>query len=526
MSDKEKGRVEHEATDPSDEAAASKLWAVYISEAEKYDKSLVESWKSDMEGMLIFAGLFYASLTAFLIESYKTLSPDSGDQTVKLLAHISHQLASGFNGTTSPISPSAPFTPSSTSLICNALWFISLGLSLTCALIATLLEQWARDFTHRADMRSAPLMQARIYSYLYYGMKRFNMHVVVDVIPLLLHASLFLFFAGLVAFLIPVNIIMAAITAILLFLVTAAYSILTFLSLRYMDCPHRTPLSGAFWPLFQRLRSIWTRRFPPVDPPAAEADPETTVEVMARRAIEDSPARKERDHNALVWTVKSLADDIELEPFVAALPDALWGRTGPRKTYYDHIRRLANSRDVQLTSRIDALYAATKEGILSPGANSRRQIACYKALWAIASPARRMPSQTLDCDLPVDFSGLHLYSWNGQSRWQEEIHTYGILVQTAMEWSTFCAVDVGLEEHEQYLVHCQTGSPQYCKPPQRPTTSFLQAVTRRCGFSKDGDKPYWWSVQTNSAEPVIPTQSTDQLELIRSLRKHCAVKPS
>jgi hypothetical protein len=40
--------------DPSEEAAASKLWAVYVSEAEKYDRSLVESWKSDMEGMLIF----------------------------------------------------------------------------------------------------------------------------------------------------------------------------------------------------------------------------------------------------------------------------------------------------------------------------------------------------------------------------------------------------------------------------------------------------------------------------------------
>ncbi|KAJ7128562.1 hypothetical protein C8R44DRAFT_557882, partial [Mycena epipterygia] len=62
-------------------------------EAEKYDKGLVESWKSDMEGMLIFAGLFSASLTAFLIESYKTLNPDSGDTTVHLLSQISQQLA-------------------------------------------------------------------------------------------------------------------------------------------------------------------------------------------------------------------------------------------------------------------------------------------------------------------------------------------------------------------------------------------------------------------------------------------------
>ncbi|KAJ7809992.1 hypothetical protein B0H14DRAFT_3480921 [Mycena olivaceomarginata] len=68
MTDTGKARVH---VDASDEAAAAKMWAVYISEAEKYDKALVESWKSDMEGLLIFAGLFSASLTAFLIESYK-----------------------------------------------------------------------------------------------------------------------------------------------------------------------------------------------------------------------------------------------------------------------------------------------------------------------------------------------------------------------------------------------------------------------------------------------------------------------
>ncbi|KAJ7455593.1 hypothetical protein FB451DRAFT_1099377, partial [Mycena latifolia] len=105
-----------------------------------------------MEGMLIFAGLFSASLTAFLIESYKTLNPDAGDTTVKLLTQISLQLAASANGSTLQLPESAPFTPPAASLVCNALWFISLGFSLTCALIATLLEQWARDFLHKADM--------------------------------------------------------------------------------------------------------------------------------------------------------------------------------------------------------------------------------------------------------------------------------------------------------------------------------------------------------------------------------------
>ncbi|KAJ7915792.1 hypothetical protein B0H13DRAFT_2658634 [Mycena leptocephala] len=148
-------------------------------EAEKYDKSLVESWKNDMEGMLIFVSPARVQQQIPHAEVPGWALLREFDRTVKLLAHISQQLASGSNSTAFPISSPVAFTPSTTSLICNALWFMSLGLSLTCALIATLLEQWARESIHRADLRSAPLIRARIYSYLYYGMKKFNMHVVV-----------------------------------------------------------------------------------------------------------------------------------------------------------------------------------------------------------------------------------------------------------------------------------------------------------------------------------------------------------
>ncbi|KAJ7138577.1 hypothetical protein C8R46DRAFT_969345, partial [Mycena filopes] len=227
--------------DPAAEAAAAKIWTVYISEAEKYDKALVESWKSDMEGMLIFAGLFSASLTAFLIESYKTLNSDPQETTTRLLAQISAQLAASANGTTWEMSPPAAFTPSASAVTCNLLWFISLGLSLACALIATLLEQWARDFIHRSEIRSAPLIRARIFSFLYYGLKRFNMHMVVEIIPLLLHTALLFFFAGLVAFLLPVNLLMAMVAATMLAVIITVYSILTILPLLHLDTPYRTP---------------------------------------------------------------------------------------------------------------------------------------------------------------------------------------------------------------------------------------------------------------------------------------------
>ncbi|KAJ7265330.1 hypothetical protein C8J57DRAFT_959369, partial [Mycena rebaudengoi] len=211
-------------------------WTVYVSEAEKYDKALVESWRSDMNAMLIFAGLFSAILTAFLIESYQTLLPGPGDDTAFFLRQISGQLAASASGTNFTVSQPVPHVPTMTSLVCNILWFISLGLSLACALIATLLEQWAREFIHRSEMHSAPLIRARIFSAsictLSWG-----------VIPLLLHTSLILFFAGLVAFLVPVNTSVMAVVAVLLVIVIAIYSVLTLLPLKYLDSPYHTPLS-------------------------------------------------------------------------------------------------------------------------------------------------------------------------------------------------------------------------------------------------------------------------------------------
>ncbi|KAJ6612976.1 hypothetical protein B0H10DRAFT_1806465, partial [Mycena sp. CBHHK59/15] len=223
------------------------MWSIYVSEAERYDVALVESWKADMEGMLIFSGLFSACLTAFIIESYRTLGPDSGTMTVALLHQISQQLEAISCNSTSTVTaaPSVlPFTVRSASLICNVLWFLSLALSLSCAVLATLVEQWARDFLHKTEMCPSPVRRARVFSFLYFGLRRFKMHAIVDSIPLLLHLSLLLFFAGQVAFLIPVNqvimYLMAAISsAFLLF-----YFGLTILPAISLDCPYHTPLSG------------------------------------------------------------------------------------------------------------------------------------------------------------------------------------------------------------------------------------------------------------------------------------------
>ncbi|KAJ7119761.1 hypothetical protein C8R44DRAFT_982405 [Mycena epipterygia] len=480
MLDKEKRRgkgtastEEKAAVDPSEEAAAAKLWAVYVKEAEKYDKSLVESWKSDMEGMLIFAGLFSASLTAFIIESYKTLVPDSGDSTAQLLSQISQQLAAAANGNTFHPPPSVQFTPPAWSLICNALWFISLALSLTCALIATLLEQWARNFLHKTEMRSAPVIRARIFSYLYYGLKRFNMHAVVDIIPLLLHASLFFFFAGLVAFLIPINLGIALLAAVLLVIISVVYSLLTLLPLRYLDCPFHTPFSGAFWSISRRLTKMWgrRRREDVEDAPTTSNSSvaETIVEVMSHHATEGS-ARSARDYRALVWTVKSLADDSELEPLVEAIPDVLWGPEKRRYAYEDAIQRLMRDPDLKLQSRVEGLLISCDSGLLSAEAANRRRIACCKALWAIAS-LQCLPNSQPHPEA-LDFSTWGSYF---NPRGTDADH-YSASVFAMMAWCTFCRAKSDLADLSEYLARCEAGVKPGPSPNLQPVISYLKSL--------------------------------------------------
>lgn len=54
-------RDAHHDAEEYDERAA-KFWSVYVEEAESHDKALIETWKDDMEGIIIFVRLSISSL--------------------------------------------------------------------------------------------------------------------------------------------------------------------------------------------------------------------------------------------------------------------------------------------------------------------------------------------------------------------------------------------------------------------------------------------------------------------------------
>ncbi|KAH9031274.1 hypothetical protein EDB84DRAFT_171890 [Lactarius hengduanensis] len=339
------------------------LWSMYLTEAEKQDTEVIESWKGDTNGILVFTGLFSATVAAFLVESYKKLSPDSGDTTNALLAQISVQLVSISNGTplANVTAPSdQTFKPTSSAVRVNVLWFLSLILSLNCALSATLMQQWARRYQELAHRRGAFHRRGRMRAYIFEGLNKFAMARAVATMPTLLHISVFLFFAGLIDFLLPIYKTVAYSTLGCIAVFTLAYAILTALPNIYLNCPYRTPLSGLTWRLsqFSMMGFLWTvllfrkslsklwslanqHAHEPHEPKKWRET--LTREVNMRRQWFSQGMRKSVElgayradstvvTSALVWTLTALDEDKEIETFAARIPGFFDSRVVPDAT--------------------------------------------------------------------------------------------------------------------------------------------------------------------------------------------------
>ncbi|KAH9983058.1 hypothetical protein BJV74DRAFT_777884, partial [Russula compacta] len=182
---------------------------MYLDRAEEEDKKMVESWKGDADGILVFTGLFSAAVAALLAVSIPNLQQNSQDISAYYLAQIYKQTSQS-NGSnvsipTSLADPALPFTPPASAVWVNGLWFLSLVISLTCALLSTLLQQWARRYLSVAYPRYSPHKRARIRAFYKEGVDKLHMPWTVNALPALLHVSLFLFFAGVSVFLFTLN---------------------------------------------------------------------------------------------------------------------------------------------------------------------------------------------------------------------------------------------------------------------------------------------------------------------------------
>ncbi|CAE6474653.1 unnamed protein product [Rhizoctonia solani] len=180
----------------------ARFWKVYVREADQYDTDLVDSWNKSLDVILVFAALFSAVSTAFIVESSKKLAQDPTEIASDTLVKISQTLlviASNAQMENPPIlqenNSTLPFVPSKTSVLVNTLWYTSLALSLATSLIAMLAKEWCRSFL--AHRTGDAFQQAQRRQEKWIMIQRWKMQEFFMVLPSFIHLSLLLFAIGL-----------------------------------------------------------------------------------------------------------------------------------------------------------------------------------------------------------------------------------------------------------------------------------------------------------------------------------------
>ncbi|KAF9558291.1 hypothetical protein CPC08DRAFT_639232 [Agrocybe pediades] len=203
------------------------LWEIALEPLMKREREQCDAWKEEVQNLLIFAGLFSAVVTAFVIESYKTLHADPQDTMVTLLSHILVRLENG-SATGSPTSslPSSQvtFVPDKSAERINSFWFISLVLSLATALIGIISLQWLREYRSYANFNSEETFA--IFNMRKDGLEKWQVQKVFAALPLLLQGALVLFLAGMIDFSLALG-IKVAIPVIIAIALTLAFLLLT-----------------------------------------------------------------------------------------------------------------------------------------------------------------------------------------------------------------------------------------------------------------------------------------------------------
>ncbi|KAF8258298.1 hypothetical protein EI94DRAFT_1544146, partial [Lactarius quietus] len=123
----------------------------------------------------------------------------------------------------------------------NGLWFMSLVISITCAVLATLLQQWARKYLKVTQPHYSLHKRARIRSFFAEGVQKSFLPWALQALPTLLHVSLVLFFAGLCVFLWNVNLTIFKVVLSWIGACTALYGCTMLVSLVFRDSPYYTP---------------------------------------------------------------------------------------------------------------------------------------------------------------------------------------------------------------------------------------------------------------------------------------------
>ncbi|KAK0442834.1 hypothetical protein EV421DRAFT_2081960 [Armillaria borealis] len=250
---------------PNEEAApAARVWRTYEDESRNHDANMVEESRDNVDVLLVFAGLFSAVVTTFVAQTYQNLQVDYAAMSASLLYEsvlVQRAIANGSPVNTiaaSPLNPTIAFVPATTDVWVNGLWFTSLFLSLTTALVAVLVKQWLHHYV--ALPSGTPRDRSFTRQFRYAGFQKWHVQVIIGLLPVLMHLALAIFLSGLVIFLQPLRAALSWIICGGTAAVYAAYLLAAILPIIFPQCPYRTPLCDLLYVSLRRTvpRVAWT----------------------------------------------------------------------------------------------------------------------------------------------------------------------------------------------------------------------------------------------------------------------------
>ncbi|KAF9053033.1 hypothetical protein BJ165DRAFT_1444946 [Panaeolus papilionaceus] len=176
-------------------------WETIYNTVREHDDIMCDAWIDEVQNILIFAGLFSAVVTAFVVESQQLLEEDPAITTALLLSQIASQLAGNSSQQDTLQTTLEPFDDESLAQAfrVNSLLFVSLVLSLATALFGIMVLQWIRAFRKRESLSYKQLLCLR--QSRYQSLVKWKIPEIVTMLPVLLQVSLVIFFAGLIDFL-------------------------------------------------------------------------------------------------------------------------------------------------------------------------------------------------------------------------------------------------------------------------------------------------------------------------------------
>ncbi len=217
----------------------------------------------------------------------------------------------------------------------NSLWISSLAISITSALLETLLQQWTRRYIRVTQALGSAHKRARIRQFFFSGVGNLHFLLGLDAVPTLLHLSVFLFFAGLLVLLRHINHTVFNAVVVWVVFCVMVYTYITYLPIFRPTSPHYAPLSSLAWQLYAGvLYSVFKSLFL-----IKKRNHNMDVRRPAARLIN----RLEEKAEEIIWEKAPKLDADILESLLIIL-----GEDGARERFFEAIPGFYDSKVVHV----------------------------------------------------------------------------------------------------------------------------------------------------------------------------------